>query len=74
MTADGSARFEWTDDTLWLRGEFAQDQVAGGRVVLPWRAHDTIGWAPAAPIWVDEVSVDDGPWQLIERYVLTPVP
>lgn len=27
---------------------------------------------PEAPVWSNEVSVSGGPWQLVERYVLTP--
>jgi hypothetical protein len=121
MAATGQATFTWTDDGLWLRGEFAQDQFAAGRLLLTWRAHYLVGWDPrareyvafmadncghagfmrgriegdrlvlatprgepvvfritwdlldpAAPTWVDEVSVNGGPWQLVERYVLTP--
>jgi hypothetical protein len=121
MSAVGQARFTWTDDGLWLRGEFAQDQFAGERLVLTWKAHYLIGWDPRArdyvafmadncghagvmrgkidgdrlvlestdegpaafrvtwdladpeaPSWIDEVSLDGGPWQLIERYVMTP--
>lgn len=44
MKATGRARFAWTDDGLWLRGEFAQDQVADGRLVLRWSAHYLVGW------------------------------
>ena len=121
MSAVGRATFAWTDDGLWLRGEFVQDQFTDDRLVLTWRAHYLVGWDPqardyvafladncghagfmrgaiagdrlvmetpgdgpvrfrvtwelsdpGAPSWRDEVSVSGGPWQLVERYVLTP--
>jgi len=121
MSATGRATFRWTDDGLWLRGEFVQDQFAGDNLILTWKAHYLAGWDPQArdyvafmadncghaglmrgridrdrlvlrspdggpttfratwdlsdpdaPTWTDEVSVNGGPWQLIERYVLTP--
>jgi hypothetical protein len=121
MSAIGHASFAWTDDGLWLQGEFIQDQFAGKRLVLTWRAHYLIGWDPRAedyvafmadncghagymrgriagdrlvlestepgparfrvtwdlatpegPSWIDEISVEGGPWRLIERYVMTP--
>ena len=121
MTAIGRASFSWTNDGLWLQGEFVQDQFVGEQLVLTWLAHYLIGWDPQArdyvafmadncghagfmrgriagdqlvlessdpgpakfrvtwdlsdpdaPSWIDEVSVDGGPWQLIERYLMTP--
>jgi hypothetical protein len=123
MSATGRATFAWTDDGLWLRGEFTQDQLVGDRPVLTWKAHYLVGWdprargyvafladncghagfmrgridgnrmilatagdgpvafritwdlsVPEAPTWIDEVSVDGGPWQLVEQYVLSPAP
>jgi hypothetical protein len=122
MEATGQATFAWTDDGLWLRGEFAQDQVAEGRLVLKWSAHYLVGWdpqardyvafmadncghagfmrgfidgdrmvlttpgsdpakfritwdvtEPGAALWKDEISVEGGPWQLIEEYTMVPM-
>jgi hypothetical protein len=122
MSAMGRATFVWTDDGLWLRGEFTQDQHVDGLAILTWKAHYLIGWDPVArdyiafladncghagfmrglieddrlvlmssanepvvfratwdlsdptaPIWIDELSVSGGPWQLIEHYTLVPV-
>jgi hypothetical protein len=123
MEATGGATFTWTDDGLWIRGEFVQDQVADGQLLLTWKAHYLTGWdpmakayvafmadncghagfmrgqiesdrlvlesvadgpvafritwdlsEPAAPTWVDEMSIGGGPWQLVEGYVLSPAP
>jgi hypothetical protein len=122
MEATGLAAFSWTDDGLWLAGEFTQDQTSHGRWVLTWHAHYLIGWDPLAcnyvafladncghagtmrgditgdrmvlttpdkgPArfriawdaadphavrWTDEVSIEHGPWQLIEQYVVVPL-
>jgi hypothetical protein len=48
MVATGQASFDWTDDGLWPRGEFEQDQSAGGRLILTWKAHYLAGWDPRA--------------------------
>lgn len=79
MAAVGRARFTWTADGLWLRGEFVQDQFIGDRLVLattedaPVRFRVTWDLTdPATPRWIDEVSVAGGPWQIVEQYVLTP--
>jgi hypothetical protein len=52
MEATGRATFAWTDDGLWLRGEFSQDQIADGRLVLRWSAHYLVGWDPQATEYV----------------------
>jgi hypothetical protein len=52
MEATDQATFSWTDDGLWLRGEFRQDQFADGRLVLTWSAHYLVGWDPQARDYV----------------------
>jgi hypothetical protein len=52
MAAVGRARFTWTADGLWLRGEFVQDQFIADRLALTWQAHYLIGWDPQAGDYV----------------------
>jgi hypothetical protein len=46
MEGIGKASFAWTDDGLWLHGEFMQDQFIAGQVVMTWKAHYLVGWDP----------------------------
>lgn len=69
MTATGQATFAWTADGLWLRGEFAQDQIAGGQVVLRWHAHYLVGWDPAARDYVAFLADNCGHAGLMRGFI-----
>jgi hypothetical protein len=44
MTAKGRGTFRWTDDGLWVLGDFRQDQFHEGRRVTEWSARYIAGW------------------------------
>lgn len=60
MTAKGSGTFRWTNDGLWVIGDFAQDQFHDGRQVGTWSAHYIAGWDVARAGYVAFATDSNG--------------
>jgi hypothetical protein len=82
MTATGWGKHHHIQDGRWIVGTYEQDQyLADGTFVLKWQLHWVAGWDPAhgeyrATIasmkWRNEMSVDGGPWSLVQEYHCQP--